>query len=137
MSIVHGVSGLRMPPEAEALSRGSGGLLMDAPWRDALGNAGRERAFRDHSCQAVAESMAIAQAAALEIAGRQSLPIDPGLILASGGLSDLGPQEAATAWSRAIAEHLARVGDGRSAHLAAIAEAINALPVSKPHPSAA
>ncbi|NRA57271.1 MAG: glycosyltransferase family 4 protein, partial [Phycisphaerales bacterium] len=137
MSIVHGVSGLRMPPEAEALARGIGGLLMDAPWRDALGNAGRERAFRDHSCEAVAEAMATAQEAALEIAGRQNLPIDPGLILASGGLSDLGPQEAAAAWSRAIAEHLAHVGDDRAAHLAAIAEAIGALPDAQPQTSAA
>lgn len=127
MEVVHGVSGLRMPAEAEAIARALAGLLMDAPWRDALGNAGRERAYREHSSQAVAKAMAAAQRAALEIAARQPHNDNPAMILASEGLAGLEPSESAQAWARAISEHLSRVeGDGVE-HLAAIQKAIAGL----------
>lgn len=128
MEVVHGVSGLRMPPEADALARAIGGLLMDGPWRDAMGNAGRERAYREHSSPAVAQAMAAAQVSALELASRQALPLDAGLILCSEGLRDLAPAEAAQAWARAVAEHLSRVEGDRQAHLEAIASALADLP---------
>lgn len=127
MEVVHGVSGLRMPPEAEALARAIGGLLMDAPWRDALGNAGRERAYREHSSQAVASAMAAAQRAALDIAARKPHTHTPAMILASEGLAGLEPSESASAWARAIAEHLNRIDGDGAEHLAAIQQAITNL----------
>lgn len=137
MEVVHGVSGLRMPAEAEALARAMGGLLMDAPWRDALGGAGRERAFHEHSGEAIAKAMAAAHRSALEISGRQSPPIDPGLILASRGLNDLSPQDAAQAWCRAVVDHLSRLDGDREAHLAAIVQAMTELQQPRSNPTAA
>lgn len=127
LDVVHGVSGLRMPAEAEAIARGVGGLLMDAPWRDALGSAGREKAYKAHASHVVAEAMAQAQRAALEIAGKDDAGIHSTLILAGDGLADLGPEETAAAWARAIDESLGRAAADRDASLAAIGRQIEAL----------
>lgn len=127
LEVVHGVSGLRMPAEAEALSRAIGGLLMDAPWRDALGHAGREKAYAEHSSFSVAAAMADAQRAALEIAAKDTQSVSPAMILASAGLHELGPQEAAQAWARAVGDYLKRVEGDPEEHLAAIASGVGAL----------
>ncbi len=129
LEVVHGVSGLRMPAEAEALARALGGLLMDAPWRDALGNAARERAYLSHSSLVVAEAMAKAQRAAIEIAGQQTHTASPALILAGEGLAELGPQDGAKAWTRAIGDYLSRVEGDQEAHLAAITQALASMEV--------
>jgi hypothetical protein len=129
LDVVHGVSGLRMPAEPEALARALGGLLMDAPWRDALGNAGRERAYSTHSSPVVAQAMAEAQRAALEIAGRQTDTSSPALILAGEGLIELGPEDGAKAWTRAIGDYLSRIEGDQSAHLEAITQALAGLEV--------
>ena len=131
MEVVHGVSGLRMPPEAEALARAMGGLMMDAPWRDALGNSGRERAYREHSSLAVSQAMAAAQKAALDIAVRQPHRASQALILASEGLIDLSPEEVASAWTLAIADYLGRLDDDRDAQLAEIQKAIASMKSGK------
>lgn len=127
LEVVHGVSGLRMPAEAEALARAIGGLLMDAPWRDALGNAAREKAYTEHASPVVAEAMAKAQRAAIEIAGQETQAISPALILAGEGLAELGPQDGAKAWARAIGDHLSRVDGDQAGHLAAITQALAEL----------
>ncbi|GIW74476.1 MAG: hypothetical protein KatS3mg103_0998 [Phycisphaerales bacterium] len=127
MEVVHGVSGLRMPAEPEALARGMAGLLMDAPWRDAMGNAGRERAYRDHSCQAVAQAMAQAQRDALDMARHHAQRPSPALVLAGQGLAALEPQEWALAWTQAIAEQLAQLRQAAPEHLRALQQAIAQL----------
>jgi hypothetical protein len=127
LDVVHGVSGLRMPAEAEALARAIGGLLMDAPWRDALGNAGREKAYQEHSSVSVAEAMAKAQKAALEIASRDTQSISPALILAGAGLDELGPAESAQVWARAVADYLKRLEGDPEPHLSAIMAALGKL----------
>lgn len=127
LEVVHGVSGLRMPAEAEALARAIGGLLMDAPWRDALGNAAREKAYTEHASPVVAEAMAKAQRAAIEIAGQETQAISPALILPGEGLAELGPQDGAKAWARAIGDHLSRVDGDQAGHLAAITQALAEL----------
>lgn len=127
LEVVHGVSGLRMPAEAEALARALGGLLMDAPWRDALGNAARERAYLEHSSPVVAEAMAKAQHAALEIASRETEAASPTLILAGEGLAELGAEDGAKAWARAIGDYLSRVEGDQAEHLVAITQALAGL----------
>ncbi|OAB61364.1 hypothetical protein AY599_06010 [Leptolyngbya valderiana BDU 20041] len=127
LQVVHGVSGLRMPAEAEAIARGVGGLLMDAPWRDALGAAGREKAYADHSSPVVAKAMAEAQVAALEIADRDGSAVSSALILAGDGLAGLDPEDTGAAWARAIRESLGRVEADPDAYLAAIGRAVEGL----------
>lgn len=127
LQVVHGVSGLRMPAEAEAIARGVGGLLMDAPWRDALGAAGREKAYADHSSPVVAKAMAEAQVAALEIADRDGSAVSSALILAGDGLAGLDPEDTGAAWARAIRESLGRVDADPDAYLAAIGRAVEGL----------
>lgn len=127
LQVVHGVSGLRMPAEAEAIARAIGGLLMDAPWRDALGAAGREQAYQSHSSPAVADAMTQAQIAALEIAASGETKISSALILAGDGLADLDPTDGAAAWARAIGDSLDRMEGDREAYLTAICDALEGL----------
>ncbi|MEQ8318227.1 MAG: glycosyltransferase [Phycisphaerales bacterium] len=127
LQVVHGVSGLRMPPESEAIARAVGGLLMDAPWRDALGAAGREKAYSDHSSPVVAKAMAEAHAAALDIAERDGSSVSAALILAGAGLAELDPTDTAAAWSKAIADSLSGNDAHREACLSAIIAAVEDL----------
>lgn len=127
LQVVHGVSGLRMPPEAEAIARAVGGLLMDAPWRDALGAAGHDKAYSDHSSPVVAKAMAEAQIAALEIALRDGSSVSAALILAGDGLANLDPADTAAAWARAIGDSLGSTDTDREAYLTAICEAVEDL----------
>ena len=131
LEVVHGVSGLRMPAEAEALERALAGLLVDAPWRDSLGQAGRECVARERGVGAACSAIVSAQAMALEEAGRRGHGVCPQLILASEGLAELGPQDSAQAWSRAIGEFLGRVGNDRPAYAAALASALVGLGASQ------
>lgn len=125
--VVHGVSGLRMPAEAQAIERALAGLLMDAPWRDSMGNTGRERVVRERGLSVACEAIASAQAMALETAGRAGCGVCPQMILASEGLANLGPHESAQAWTRAIGEFLDRVGKDRLAYEAALSGALGGL----------
>lgn len=127
LEVVHGVSGLRMPAEPEALERALAGLLVDAPWRDSLGGAGRERVAQERGVLVACEAILAAQAFALDVAARAGRGVCPQMVLASEGLAELGPQESAQAWARAIAEFLGRVGDNRPAYASALAGALGGL----------
>ena len=67
--VQHGLTGLAMPAEPEALARAFEGLMMDAAWRDALGNAAHEAVMGAYGLDKVLSLEVEAHKRALDIAG--------------------------------------------------------------------
>ena len=65
----HGLTGLVMPPEPEALARGFEGLLGDSAWRDAMGCAARESVRQSFGLEHVLALETNAHQMAIEIGG--------------------------------------------------------------------
>lgn len=130
--VVHGVSGLRMPPTPEAIAQGLFGLLGDAPWRDELGRSARAAVVAAHGLDRVADLILDAQRAALCAKGRLPGPVAAPMILTADGLALLTAEEAGAAWTEAIADHLRRCGASGAGHLEAIRRRLATLEPPKP-----
>ncbi|MEO1008271.1 MAG: glycosyltransferase family 4 protein [Planctomycetota bacterium] len=127
LEITHGVTGIRMTCEPEAIARALSGLAMDAPWRDTLGRTGRERILREHGLKGVSDGMHEAHRAALDAAGQDTAITLSGLILASEAVGELPAAQAAQAWAGAIRDHVERLGPWGTGHLEAIRDAVERL----------
>jgi glycosyltransferase involved in cell wall biosynthesis/SAM-dependent methyltransferase len=97
----HGLTGLVMPPEAEALARGIEGLLGDPAWRDAMGSAARESVRKTYGLDHVLSLEMDAHRMAIEIAGEEvSCPIIP--VRWEPGLLESSVKDAARSWANSL-----------------------------------
>ncbi|MCH7960781.1 MAG: glycosyltransferase [Planctomycetes bacterium] len=99
--VQHGLTGLVMLPQPEAIARAFEGLVGDGAWRDAMGTAGRESVTRAFGLDHVLRLEMGAHRMALEVAGENcGTPVWP--VRWDPELLDADVAGAAEAWSRSL-----------------------------------
>lgn len=99
--VQHGLTGLVMPPEPDALARGFEGLLGDPAWRDAMGTAARESVQQVYGLEHVLKLEMKAHQKALEVGGnRVSSPSFP--VRWQPGLLESDVAAAAQSWATSL-----------------------------------